>query len=96
MYVIERGTSAWLCNTVIEAFEVDSVRLRLRGDVKDFAEFQRRLDNFENIEAGVIQVSKCSDASKCQDCEILRTVQETAKAHTEWVKLVQSNGGYTF
>lgn len=99
MYVIERGASAWLCTTVIESFEVQVVQIRLRGAMKDFTKFQQSIDNFERINAGVISVYKCSKARKCEDCtkytecNILRTVQETAQAHAEWV---ESNHGYTF
>lgn len=103
MYVIERGKSAvWLCESAIEAFEVDAVQLRLQGEVKKCDEFRLRLDNWEKVAAGVIKVYKCSDANKCSDCskykgcEILKAVQETAQAHSEWVKWVEDNGGYTF
>jgi hypothetical protein len=103
MYVIERGKSAvWLCESSIEVFQARAVSLRIQGDIKDFNVFQQRLDNFECLNVGVIKVYKCSDATNCKDCakykgcEILQAVQETAKAHSEWVKWVESNGGYTF
>ena len=102
MYVIERGKSAWICESAIEAFELDAVSLRLQGELKNFKEFQLRLTKGECVKAGVIQVYKCSDANKCSDCikykgcEILKAVQETAQAHSEWVKWVEDNGGYTF
>jgi len=102
MYVIERGTSAWLCGTVIEAFEVQAVQIRLQGELKNFAVFEQRLAKGECVKAGVIQVYKCNDSSNCEDCtrytacEVLQKVQETAKAHTEFTKLVEDNGGYTF
>lgn len=103
MFAIERGKSAvWLCKSAIEAFQVDAIQLRLQGDIKDFKVFEQRLNNGEIIDAGVIKVYKCSEVSKCNDCtkykccEILKAVQETAQAHSEWVKLVESNGGYTF
>ena len=69
MYVIERGGLAWLCTTVIEAFEVQAVKLRLRGEVKDFELFEQRLNNYERINAGVIKIYKCSIVGKCEDCD---------------------------
>lgn len=104
MYVIERGTAAaWLCTTAIEVFELDAVKLRLQGELKNFTVFEQRLDNWEHISAGVIKIYKCSDViTKCNECtkytgcEIRLKVIETIKAHSEWVKLVENNGGYTF
>jgi len=102
MYVIERKQSMWLCASAVETYEVQAVQLRLQGDIKDFTVFEQRLDKGERIDAGVIQVYKCADATKCSECtkykgcEILQAVQKTAQAHSEWVKLVESNGGYTF
>lgn len=102
MYVIERGTAAaWLCTTSIEVFELDAIQLRLQN--KDFDVFKQRLDNWEHIDAGVIKIYKCSNTStKCEDCEkctgcnIRLNALETIKSSNEWVKLVESNGGYTF
>lgn len=100
MYVIERGKSAWLCTSAIEAFEVHAVQIRLQGDMKQFAKFQQSLDNFERVDARVISVYKCSEAGKCEDCkrcigcEILQKVQETAQAHVDFAKWVDANGGY--
>ena len=103
MYVIRRGSSLWLCTSSREAFEVHAVQLRLHPEVKDFAVFEQRLDNWETIDAGVISVYKCSNAGKCEDCpkyltdcEILKTAQATIKAHKEWVEWVHSNGGTVF
>lgn len=102
MFVIERNGSAWLCSTAIKAFEVDAVQLRIQGDIKNFAVFQQRLDNFEILDIGVIKVYKCSEVSKCSECikykccKILQAVQETAQAHNEWVKWVEDSGGYVF
>jgi hypothetical protein len=102
--VIERKQSMWLCATTLEAFEVHAVSLRLQGEAKNFEVFQRRLDNYETIEAGVISVFKCSDTTtKCEDCpkyitscEVLKTAQATIKAHKEWAEWVESNGGTVF
>jgi hypothetical protein len=102
MYVIERNKSAWLCTTAIEAFQVDAIQLRLQAELKDFEVFQQRLDNFEKVKAGVISMTKCSNANKCEDCskykgcKILQAVQETAQAHSDFAKFVQANNGYTF
>lgn len=101
MYVIERNQSMWLCESAIEAFEVDAVQIRLQGEVKQFDEFEQRLIKGEIINAGVIKVYKCSDANKCSDCtkykgcEILQAVVETAQAHSDFAKWVEANGGYT-
>lgn len=101
MYVIKRGQSAWLCGDKAKnAYEVDAVQLRLRGEFKNVDVFEERLDNWETIEAGVISVYKCSNSSKCEDCEkftrceILNAVQETTQAHAEFSKWVKANGGY--
>jgi hypothetical protein len=103
MYVIERGGSFWLCRTSFEVFENQAVSLRLQGDMKDFDKFQQIIETGEIVDAGVIKVYKCADtATNCKDCprcigcEIRLKAQETAKAHAEWVKIVESNGGYTF
>ena len=101
MYVIERGTSAWLCTTAIEAFEVQAVQIRLQGELKDFDKFRLRLTKGDIINAGVIKVYKC-DATTCEDCEkstkceIRLKAIETIESHKAWVKAVESNGGYTF
>jgi hypothetical protein len=101
MYVFERNQAMWLCASAIETFEVQAVQIRLQGEYKDFKVFEQRLDNWEHIDTGVIQIYKCSEASKCLNCEkyisceILRMVQETTQANAEWVKWVESNGGYT-
>ncbi len=102
MYVIERNKVAWLCTTAIETFQVDAVQLRLQGELKDFEVFQLQLDKGECVNAGVIKVYKCSDANKCSECskykccEILKAVQETAQAHSDFAKFVKDNNGYTF
>lgn len=102
MYTIERNKSAWLCESAIEAFQVDAVSLRLQAELKDFEVFQQRLTNGEIINAGVIKVYKCADATKCAECskykccEILKAVQETIQASSDFRKLVEDNGGYTF
>ncbi len=101
MYVIKRGTSAWLCTTALEAFEVDAVQLRLQGEVKKFHEFRLRLDKGEHVCAGVISICKCSDASSCntctkyKGCEILKAVQKTVQASSDFKKWVEANNGYT-
>lgn len=102
MYVIERGKSAvWLCESSIEVFELDAIQLRIQSELKNFNEFRLRLDNWECLNIGVIKVYKCSDANKCnlcskyKGCEILQAVQETAQAHSDFAKWVESNGGYT-
>jgi len=102
MYVIKRGGSAWLCATALEAFEVDAVRIRLQGEVKNFEVFKQRLFGYECINAGVIKVYKCSNADKCKDCDKYKECEwrkislETAQAHKEWGKWVEDNGKYTF
>ena len=103
MYVIQRNESFWLCKTSIEAFENKAVSLRLQGDMKDFNKFQKIIETGEIINAGVIKIYKCADTnSRCEDCpkcircEIRLKVLETAKAHAEWVKIVESNDGYVF
>lgn len=102
MYVIERNSSLWLCESAIEAFQVDAVQLRLQGKVKQFDEFQLRLTNGEIINAGVIKIYRCADATTCKDCnkyarcEIRLKAIETIKSHNEWVKFVEINNGYTF
>lgn len=102
MYVIERGGSFWLCGTSIEVFENQAVSLRLQGEMKDFDKFQEIIETGKIVDAGVIKVYKCADVTTCEECEkfqkceIRLKVIETIKSHNEWVKLVESNGGYTF
>lgn len=102
MFAIERGKSAWLCESAIEAFQVDAVSLRLQAELKDFKVFQQRLTKGECLNIGVIKVYKCSDANKCSECskykccEILQAVVETAQAHSDFAKWVEDNDGYTF
>lgn len=102
MFVIERNSSFWLCESSIEVFQARAVSLRIQGDIKDFKVFQQRLDNFECLNVGVIKVYKCSDANKCSNCtkykgcEILKAVVETAQAHSDFAKFVEANNGYTF
>ncbi|OPJ65511.1 hypothetical protein [Clostridium chromiireducens] len=102
MYVIERGKSAWLCVSAVETYEVQAVQIRLQAEDKDFKVFEQRLDKGEIIDAGVIKCYKCSDANKCnlctkyKGCEILKAVQETAQASSDFAKFIKDNGGYTF
>ena len=103
MYVIERGNkSAWLCTTATEAFQARAVNLRLQGELKNFEVFQQWLDNFEKVKAGfVILIYKCSNADSCVDCEkytrceIRLNVVDTKQMHEDFLKWVESNGGYT-
>lgn len=101
MYVIKRKQSMWLCTSPRETFEVEAVSLRLQGEFKDFKVFEQRLNAWEHIDAGVIEVYKCSVSIKCEDCtkykscEILQAVKETAQAQADWSKWVYENGGYT-
>lgn len=100
MYVIERNASraAWLCTTALETFS-DAVQLRLQGKDKDFKVFEQRLNKGEHIKAGVISVYKCSEALNCSECtitscKILKAVQNTIKASSDFAKWVEKNSGY--
>jgi hypothetical protein len=101
MFVIERNSSCWLCESALDVFQVDAVQLRLQGEVKKYDEFRLRLDKGECLNVGVIKVYKCSAANKCSECykhkccEILQAVLETAQAHSDFFKWVKENGGYT-
>ncbi|MDR3597092.1 hypothetical protein [Clostridium sp.] len=101
MFVIQRNSSFWLCTTTQSAF-VDAVQLRLQGKDKDFKVFEQRLNNGEIIDARVIKVYKCADATTCKDCtkytgcEIRLKAIDTINAHNKWVKLIEANDGYTF
>lgn len=101
MYVIERKQSMWLCASAVETYEVQAVSIRLQGEYKDFKVFEQRLNKGERIDAGVIKIYKCSEVGKCSECtkykccEILKAVQETAQASSDFRKWVEDNGGYT-
>jgi hypothetical protein len=101
MYVIKRGTSLWLCDTARSAFDLDAIQLRLQGEFRNFAVFEQLLNSWEPIDAVVVSVHKCSNASKCEECEkyitgceILKAAQETLKAHNEFAAWVEANYGY--
>jgi hypothetical protein len=101
MYVFERNQAMWLCASAIETFEVQAVQIRLQGEYKDFKVFEQRLDNWEHIDTGVIQIYKCSDTTtkckdchKCKDCEIRQRVRDTAQASAEFARWVDENDGY--
>lgn len=100
MYIIDRGPAAWLCVSAIEAYDSHAVQLRLRSEDMEFSVFERKLDAYERVYAGVITVYRCSDADKCEDCkafvgcEILKKAQETAQAHSEFAGWVEAKGGY--
>lgn len=76
-YIFDSAEKVWNCWDVQK-------RLGSEGDVDSFAEFERRLDNGEHLNIGlVLSIHKCVNCTPNGSCAALSAVRETVKIEAE-------------